>query len=211
MRPRPITEPIPVPRPVRVPLRRIGQVADTTAEGVRRQGSGSPTARGRRRSRAARTVDAALALNPEGSAMPMRPPRICACGYRIAHGSACPCEDRRARERKARHDQARPSARERGYDTGWQRAARAFLAEPGHDRCECGAPAVLVRHVVSVRRRPDLRMDRSNWMPGCVRCNARDHAREQREAPGVGLQFRNETGNRRWVSRARLHKFGVSE
>lgn len=51
---------------------------------------------------------------------------------------------------------------------------------PGNDRCECGAPATLVRHVVSIRRHPELRMVRSNWRPGCRRCNARDYIREQR-------------------------------
>lgn len=106
--------------------------------------------------------------------MPMRPPRVCACGKRVASGVRCACQ--RARE------QERPSARQRGYDTAWQKAAAAFLALPGNHRCSCGRPATLVRHVVSIRKRPELRMQRANWRPGCARCNAVDAARDRREA-----------------------------
>lgn len=83
-------------------------------------------------------------------------------------------------QRKARFDKKRPSASQRGYDKEWEREARAFLALPGNDLCDCGAPATLVRHVKSIRTRPDLRMVRSNWRPGCQRCNARDAAEERR-------------------------------
>lgn len=110
--------------------------------------------------------------------MPVRAPRICGCGHKIASGERCACE----RKRKAEADARRPGAARRGYDSGWTREAKAFLALPGNDRCECGAPATLVRHVISIRLRPDLRMLRSNWKPGCVRCNARDAARDRREA-----------------------------
>lgn len=71
----------------------------------------------------------------------------------------------------------RPSARQRGYDHEWEVAARQFLRV--NPVCTCGAPAVLVRHKVSIRQRPDLRMDRTNWLPGCRRCNALDMSRER--------------------------------
>lgn len=74
----------------------------------------------------------------------------------------------------------RSSARQRGYDSAWEKAARAFLAHPANRLCECGAPAVLVRHRISIAKRPDLRMSPANWMPGCVRCNAEDWQREKR-------------------------------
>lgn len=109
--------------------------------------------------------------------MPSRPARICACGRRVPAGVRCECL-------KAR-DAERPNAARRGYDAEWQAASRAFLAEPSNDKCECGAPAVLVRHVVSIRRRPDLRMVRSNWKPGCRSCNARDARADQAETGGV--------------------------
>lgn len=111
--------------------------------------------------------------------MAIRPPYICACNHTIPAGEKCPCQKKAARARKARHDRRRPSARQRGYTSEWQEAARAFLARPENRFCECGAPAVLVRHIVSIRRRPDLRLEPSNWKPGCQRCNADDAARER--------------------------------
>lgn len=74
----------------------------------------------------------------------------------------------------------RPSARQRGYDAAWEKAARAFLAHPANRLCECGAPAVLVRHRISIAKRPDLRMSPANWLPGCQRCNRMDRERERR-------------------------------
>lgn len=114
--------------------------------------------------------------------MPVRAPRVCGhCGGVHAGGERCRRVEAMARERKARHDAGRPQARDRGYDSQWEKAARAFLALPGNSRCACGAPAVVVRHVVSIRRAPQLRMERSNWRPGCQKCNAKDAARERRE------------------------------
>lgn len=103
----------------------------------------------------------------------MKPPRVCACGSTVPAGKRCACQ--------AVFDRARGGARQRGYDVAYQRAAAAFLAEPGHERCDCGRPATLVRHVVSIRQRPDLRMARTNWRPGCASCNAKDAARDRRE------------------------------
>ncbi len=115
--------------------------------------------------------------------MPKRPPRVCSsCGSTIKGSSACPC----AKARKAKADRGRPSARQRGYDSEFQRAAAAFLKL--HPTCSCGKPAVLVRHRESIARRPDLRMDRSNWMPGCRSCNAKDAHRDRRN-PGVVDDF----------------------
>ncbi|WP_187970058.1 endonuclease [Aquibium microcysteis] len=109
------------------------------------------------------------------------PSRICRCQKIIAAGERCPCQIRDARERKARHDARRPSARQRGYTAEWQHAARAFLAEPQNSHCACGAPATVVMHVISIRKRPDLRMMRSNWRAGCQRCNALDAAKERQQ------------------------------
>lgn len=110
-----------------------------------------------------------------------RPPHLCACGARIIpHGERCPCQINAMRERNRRHDQRRENSSRRGYDRAWERAAREFLRLPGNDVCECGAPATLVRHVISIRRHPELRMHRANWRPGCRRCNALDYIRERR-------------------------------
>lgn len=105
--------------------------------------------------------------------MANRPARVCSCGHRVPAGVRCPCQKAKERER--------PSARQRGYSTDWEREAKAFLALPGNERCACGRPATLARHVVSIRKRPDLRMHRANWRPGCAKCNAIDRARDQRE------------------------------
>jgi 5-methylcytosine-specific restriction endonuclease McrA len=74
-------------------------------------------------------------------------------------------------------DARRPSSGERGYDAEWQRVSRAYLAEPGNDRCGCGAPAVLVAHIFSIKSAPHLRLVRSNWKPSCQRCNLRQSIR----------------------------------
>lgn len=108
--------------------------------------------------------------------MPSKPPRICSCGKVIPANVVCLCVQRR----RAEADKRRPPAAHRGYDHEWQKAARTFLNHPHNRFCECGAPAVLVRHVISIRKRPDLRMDMRNWKPGCRRCNARDIAKEAR-------------------------------
>jgi len=112
--------------------------------------------------------------------MPVRAPRICKCGKVVPSGVTCPCVARDNRDRKARHDAKRPPASARGYDKEWAKRAKEYLARPGNDLCQCGAPAVLVRHVNSIKSRPDLRMAESNWRPGCQRCNAIDAADERR-------------------------------
>ncbi|WP_338150481.1 HNH endonuclease [Rhizobium laguerreae] len=35
----------------------------------------------------------------------------------------------------------------------------------------CGNPATLVDHIVSIRRAPHRRMDRSNWQSLCAPCH----------------------------------------
>lgn len=110
--------------------------------------------------------------------MPMRPPRICVCGRKVAAGVRCICQQ----ERRAAYDKRRPNAQLRGYDWEFQTAAKAYLAEPGNNRCRCGAPATLVAHIQSIRRSPHLRMVRSNWRPSCRRCNALDAAQDKRAA-----------------------------
>jgi 5-methylcytosine-specific restriction endonuclease McrA len=87
-------------------------------------------------------------------------------------------------ERKARFDRKRPNSSQRGYDREWERSARAFLAERENRLCRCGAPATVVMHLRSIRSAPHLRMERSNWRPGCHRCNAIDAAAERQTVKG---------------------------
>ena len=113
--------------------------------------------------------------------MPSRAPTICGlCRTAHPHGEKCALIAARDKARNRRADAKRPSASARGYSKDWEKAAKAFLAEPGHHLCSCGRPATLVRHRISIRKAPHLRMERSNWQPGCAICNARDYAAERR-------------------------------
>jgi 5-methylcytosine-specific restriction endonuclease McrA len=103
----------------------------------------------------------------------MRAPRICSCGKVVAYGVMCICQLQRAAERKARFDATRPSARERGYDTKWQKARAEFLARPENRLCACGCgrPATIVHHKVPHKGDLKLFWRRSNWMPACQPCH----------------------------------------
>jgi 5-methylcytosine-specific restriction endonuclease McrA len=114
----------------------------------------------------------------------MKAPRICGCGYRIAADQACPCERTRAQERKARHDERRPSARQRGYTAEWQREARAFLARPENHYCVCGCGrrADTVDHIKPHRGDRALFWDRANWQPMAFGCHSSKKQRSERSS-----------------------------
>lgn len=80
------------------------------------------------------------------------------------------------RERKARHDAQRPTARERGYTTKWERERAEYLKT--HPRCVmCGAPSRVVDHVTPHRGDRRLFWQRSNWQALCTPCHS---SRKQR-------------------------------
>lgn len=103
--------------------------------------------------------------------MPTRAPRICSCGKLVASGQRCAC--RRAAARAL--DAERGTAAQRGYGARWQRESKAFLAEPGHERCACGCgrPADMVDHIRAVKGDMALFWSRSNWQPFARICNTR--------------------------------------
>lgn len=106
--------------------------------------------------------------------MPVRAPRICSCGKTVASGERCRCVELRDRERKARHDKVRPTARQRGYDREWEKARAEFLAlHPNCQRPGCGAKAALVDHITPIRKAPHRRLDRTNFMALCTPCHSR--------------------------------------
>jgi len=114
--------------------------------------------------------------------MAFRPARICSCGCgRVLRGDErCPIQATRQAARKAAAEAARPTARQRGYTSKWERESKAFLAQPGHERCvHCGAPATLVDHKQAHKGDMKLFWSRSNWQPSCGACNRRKAIREE--------------------------------
>ncbi|MGU3496296.1 HNH endonuclease signature motif containing protein [Xanthobacteraceae bacterium A53D] len=100
--------------------------------------------------------------------MPIRAPRICGCGQRVASDLRCPCENRR----KAQADARRPPARARGYDSKWDIARAAYLK--AHPVCvRCSAPASVVDHIIPHKGDKGRFWDRTNWQPLCGPCHNR--------------------------------------
>jgi len=112
--------------------------------------------------------------------MPSAPPRLCGCGRIVKAGERCTCQRLATRERNKRFERTRPSARERGYDSRWDKARAGFLAK--HPRCArpgCNEPATVVDHIIPHRGDTKLFWDRSNWQPLCVSCHSRHKQREE--------------------------------
>jgi 5-methylcytosine-specific restriction endonuclease McrA len=94
--------------------------------------------------------------------MPYAPPRACKCGAVVPAGQKC-------RRCTKAADQQRGSRHERGYDTSWNRLRVTYLR--CHPGCAvCGATdGVDVDHKMSIRERPDLRLEWSNLQTLCRR------------------------------------------
>jgi 5-methylcytosine-specific restriction endonuclease McrA len=109
--------------------------------------------------------------------MPTRPARICSCGKRVESGARCACQAASARQR----DRLRPSARQRGYDSNWERESKLFLARPENRYCSCGCGrrADVVDHHVAHKGNRDLFWDWSNWRPMAFECNSRKAAKQE--------------------------------
>ena len=104
--------------------------------------------------------------------MPYRAGRICSCGLRVSAGVLCACQIQRKRDRDARYDATRPTARQRGYDRNWQRESKAYLkANPQCRRCP--ALATLVDHIQPHKGNMALFWNRANWQPLCCPCHSR--------------------------------------
>ena len=112
--------------------------------------------------------------------MPVRAPRLCACGKRVPSGARCPCQAKRDAERKARFDKNRPNSSQRGYTSAWEKARAAFLAR--HPYCRCGALATVVDHIKPHRGDRELFWDKSNWQPLCTPCHSGAKQREERRS-----------------------------
>jgi len=111
--------------------------------------------------------------------MPSKPPRLCACGHRVAAGLRCACEAKHDAERKARFERTRPNSSARGYTGAWDKARAAYLAE--HPYCvRCGALATVVDHRARHRGDKALFWDKSNWQALCATDHNSAKQREER-------------------------------
>lgn len=139
--------------------------------------------------------------------MPVRAPSV--CGYcRKAHpqGETCHAVAKMQKERKARFDQKRPTANQRGYNGEWAKARKQYLA--AHPLCcRCGAPASVVDHIKPHKGNQTLFWDRFNWQPLCQPCHSGPKQAEERRIqketsteaprPGGGHELLTPTGDRR--------------
>lgn len=79
---------------------------------------------------------------------------------------------------RAEADKRRPNANRRGYDAEWEALRKEVLAE--RSCCEspgCGSTDRLnVHHIVSIRRAPHRRLDRTNLRVLCHACHSRHTA-----------------------------------
>lgn len=110
--------------------------------------------------------------------MPSAAPHCCPvphCSALVPYGQArC---DRHTKEQKRAADKARPSARQRGYTTLWQKIRLEVLREaPLCQQCEANH---VVRVAVEVHHRLPLSKggshDRSNLVPLCEDCHRELH------------------------------------
>lgn len=112
--------------------------------------------------------------------MPMRAPRLCGCGRVVQTGQRCSvCAVARQRQAETR----RPSARERGYDSKWDKERAEYLARPENRlcRCGCGRNADMVDHIIPHRGDKKLFWDRKNWQPLATSpCHASKKQRQER-------------------------------
>lgn len=106
------------------------------------------------------------------------PARICPCGLRTPYGALCPCQQRRAAERKQRFDRKRPNANARGYDAEWRKARAEYLVLNRTCR-KCPAPATIIDHILPHKGNQKLFWNRANWQPLCKPCHDRTKQAEE--------------------------------
>lgn len=117
--------------------------------------------------------------------MALAPGRACrypGCTEIIRHGSYCDKHKTRGRKPYDRAtDERRGSARQRLYNTEWDKFRHWFMNQPGNQIChrclEQGqiTKAELVHHKLPVRERPDLRLVPDNCVPLCGKCHQAVH------------------------------------
>lgn len=105
----------------------------------------------------------------------IKPPRICPCNEKVAHGELCTCQRTAKQKRNQRHDANRETAARRGYGHEWRKARADFLI--AHPYCrECTKHGVtrmasVVDHIIPHRGDKGLFWHRANWQPLCEPCH----------------------------------------
>lgn len=103
----------------------------------------------------------------------MRAPKVCTTKgcTASAHHPHSKCEEHRLSAQRD-NDRRRPGARERGYDSKWERFAKAYLEV--HRTCSvCGGPARVVDHIDGRGPLGPRGYDEANLRPACRPCHAR--------------------------------------
>lgn len=118
----------------------------------------------------------------------------------IVRGESIYCDKHKTQGREQwdkSHDAKRGSARERGYDTQWDKFRAWFLQRPGNQYCHrClelegeFVKAEVVHHIEPISERPDLRLVASNCLPLCYQCHAEVHREGSQESIGVSPRDR---------------------
>lgn len=72
----------------------------------------------------------------------------------------------------------RPSRAKRGYDKFWDKLRLSYLKEFPYC-CRCGKKATVVDHIQPISEAPELRLERSNLRPMCVKCHNQRTALDQ--------------------------------
>lgn len=103
----------------------------------------------------------------------------------------------------------RPSARQMGYDSQWEKVRRMHLR--GNPVCvACGAPGEHVDHIVPMQQDPSRRLDMTNLQTLCRPCHSRKTARENRGSGGrfMPRAVEPEAGGGRGSAKASPNGFG---
>lgn len=101
-----------------------------------------------------------------------RAPSVCTtkgCTAPAPHGQS-KCDTHRLEQRRA-HDQRRPSARQRGYDSRWERTRAEHLRLEPNCRM-CGKPASPVDHIDGLGPNGPRGHDHDNLQSLCTPCHS---------------------------------------
>jgi len=116
--------------------------------------------------------------------MTLRPCLDCGVPTR---GSRCPdCRRRYQRQ----YDATRPAADGVYSTAAWQRLRRRVLEEEAYTCHYCHRLASVADHVIPLRLRPDLGLERSNLVASCRSCNRRRVGRGETGFRGVAPAHR---------------------